>query len=307
VIVKLGLHSAILPDCGLEEVVNLAQATGYSCVEVACWPTGRANRRYAGVTHIDAGKLDKHEAEKIKDLFVSSGLGISALVYAPNPLSPDQDEAVSAIEHLKRVILAAEVLDVGAVVTFVGRDKSLSVEDNWMVFEERWPPMIAFAEDHGVRIAIENCPMLFTKDEWPGGKNLAYCPAIWRRMFEMIPSPYFGLAYDPSHLIWQHIDYIKPIREFASRILHVHAKDARLDKERLDEVGILGYPLQFHTTTIPGHGDVDWRRFLCALRDIDFRGTVSVEVEDRAFEHSREGREEALLQSATYLRQFIVE
>ena len=154
-------------------------------------------------------------------------------------------------------------------------------------------------------MGIENCPMLFTADEWPGGKNLAVSPSIWRRMFEAIPSPSFGLNYDPSHLVWQQMDYIAPLRKFADRLVHVHAKDVRLDRERLDDVGILATPLEYHSPKLPGLGEVDWGRFFSVLGDVGYRGPVCVEVEDRAYEGSLESRKLALRQSCTYLRQFI--
>ena len=127
----------------------------------------------------------------------------------------------------------------------------------------RWSP---YAEEREVRIGIENCPMLFTRDEWPGGKNLATRPAIWRRMFDDIPSPNFGLNFDPSHFVWQQMDYLAPLREFRERIFHVHAKDARIDRDRARRRGRPGDPLKLGTRpSCPGLGDVDWGRFFSAL------------------------------------------
>jgi sugar phosphate isomerase/epimerase len=166
--------------------------------------------------------------------------------------------------------------------------------------------LVRHAEGKGVRIGIENCPMLFTRDEWPGGKNLAISPAVWRRMFTEIPSPSFGLNYDPSHLVWQGMDEVQPIREFGDRISHVHAKDVRVHRDRLDQVGILAYPLEFHTPKLPGLGDVDWSGFFAALTDIGYRGPVCVEVEDRAYEGSLEDRKRSLIQSARYLRTWVI-
>ena len=302
---KLGFCSAILPDLSLEQVVEFASAEGFDCVELMCWPVGAAERRYAGVTHIDVTGFRKSDAARVGDLLASAGVEISGLGYYPNPLAPDAAEAKVYINHIKRVIRAAEQLGVGVVNTFVGRDWTRSVDANWPVFKRRWPPLVKFAEEHGVRIGIENCPMLFTDDEWPGGKNLAYCPAIWRRMFKEIPSRSFGLNYDPSHLVWQQMDYVKPLREFAGRIFHVHAKDLRVDRERLDEVGVLANPGDYHTPKLPGLGDVDWGRFFSVLTDIGYDGPVCVEVEDRAYERSRRRRQAALKQSAAFLRQFI--
>jgi len=303
---KLGFVSAIVPDLSLEEIVSLAAAEGYDCIEVCCWPKGKAERRYAGVTHIDVtAGFTKSDAARVNDLFAAAGVSISGLGYYPNPLSPDAAEARAAVAHIKRVIRAAERLGVGQMNTFVGRDWAKTVEANWPRFLRTWRPLVKFAEDHGVRIGIENCPMLFSNDEWPGGKNLAHTPAIWRRMFEDIPSKNFGLNYDPSHLVWQGIDYIAPIREFASRIFHVHAKDARLDPDGLAEHGVLALPPAYHTPKLPGLGDVDWGQFFSALTDAGYRGPVCVEVEDRAYEGSLAMRKLSLRQSATYLRQFI--
>jgi len=302
---KLGFVSAILPDLSLEEVAAFAAAEGYDCVELMCWPRGKAERRYAGVTHVDCAGFGKTEAAQVKEIMAKHGVSISGLGYYPNPLAPDPKEAKVYIEHIRNVIVAAQLLGAGQMNTFVGRDWNKTVDDNWPRFKQVWKPLVAFAEDHGVRIGIENCPMLFSRDEWPGGKNLAHCPAVWRRMFEEIPSASFGLNYDPSHLVWQHIDCIKPLREFASRIFHVHAKDVRLDRAGLDDFGILAAPLQYHSPKLPGLGEVNWGRFISVLGDAGYRGPVCVEVEDRAFEDSLESRKAALRQSATYLRQYI--
>ena len=231
--------------------------------------------------------------------------GSASLGYYPNLLTPVAAEAKVYAEHLAKVILAAELLDVGLVTTFVGRDWTKSLADNWPRFLHTWKPIVAYAESRGVRIGIENCPMYFTGDEWPGGKNLAHCPAIWRRMFEEIPSANLGLNYDPSHLVWQQMDYVKPLREFAGRIFHVHAKDVRMDRERLNEVGILATPLEYHTPKLPGQGDVNWSRFLSALGEVGYDGPVCIEVEDRAYEETPATCREALRQSRSYLRQFI--
>jgi len=154
-------------------------------------------------------------------------------------------------------------------------------------------------------VGIENCPMIFTADEWPGGKNLASNPQFWRRMFAAIPDPHFGLNFDPSHLVWQHMDYVKPMREFADRISHVHAKDVRVDQHLLDEVGIMAHPNLYHSPKLPGLGDVNWSKFFSALTDTGYQGPVCVEVEDRAYEQTLADRVRSLRQSYSYLRQFI--
>lgn len=301
---QLGFVSAILPDLSLEEVVRFAAENGFQAVELMCWPKGKAERRYAGVTHIDVAELTAEEAARINELMAKHGVIISGLGYYPNPLAPDLEEAKLYVEHIRKVIAAAKTLGVGVVNTFVGRDWTKSVDANWPRFLETWRPLIAHAEEHGVRVGIENCPMLFTKDEWPGGKNLATSPAIWRRMFSDIPSPNFGLNFDPSHLIWQRMDYCKALREFGSRLVHMHAKDARIDVHKLDEVGILAHPNEYHTPKLPGMGDVDWGKFFSVLTETGYNGPVCIEVEDRAYEGSLEARKASLRQSGRYLMQW---
>jgi sugar phosphate isomerase/epimerase len=301
---QLGFVTAILPDLSLEETLDFAAETGFDCVEVMCWPKGKAERRYAGVTHLDVTDFSKDDAKRTNELTAAKKVQISGLGYYPNPLVPDRAEGQVYSDHLKKVIQAAELLGLGVVNTFIGRDWTKSVDDNWPRFREVWKPLIQFAEDHGVKIAIENCPMLFTKDEWPGGKNLAQSPAVWRRMFDEIPSKSFGLNFDPSHFVWQQMDYLRAIREFAPRIFHAHAKDARLDRDRLADVGILAHPLQYHTPKLPGLGEVNWGKYFSVLADSGYNGPVCIEVEDRAYEGSLRNRKASLIQSGRYLRQF---
>jgi sugar phosphate isomerase/epimerase len=302
---QLGFVSAILPDLSLAEVFEVAAESGYDCVEVMCWPVGKAERRYAGVTHIDVAGFTEEEARRVRALSERTGIDISALGYYPNPLAPDPAERETYSAHIRALIDAARLLGLATVNTFVGRDPSRSIEDNWPLFREIWPPLVRYAAEREINIGIENCPMLFTADEWPGGKNLAISPTVWRRMFEEIPDPHFGLNYDPSHMIWQQMDEVAPIREFAARLHHVHAKDVRLDRHRLDDVGVLAVPLAFHSPKLPGLGDVRWGRFFSALTDAGYTGPVCVEVEDRAYEGSLDDRKRALRQSARYLRQFM--
>ena len=303
---KLGFVSAILPELSLASLMTLANKIGYDCVEVMCWPKGIAERRYAGVTHIDVTQLDDHKIDEIHQLVDKTGVDISGLGYYPNPLTPDEEEAKTATNHIKALILGAKSLGIKNLNTFVGRDWTRSVDENWSRFEKTWKPLIALAEESNIRIGIENCPMFFTNDEWPGGKNLAFSPAIWNRMFDAIPSDHFGLNFDPSHLIWLHIDYDQALLDFADKIFHVHAKDVRLDKNRLNQVGILANPLEYHQPKLPGMGDVDWGRFFSILTDTGYDGAVCVEVEDRAYEVSLERRKAALIQSQRYLHQFVV-
>jgi len=302
---KLGFVSAILSDLNLKQVLTFAAEEGFDCVEIMCWPKGKATRRYAGVTHIDVEILGKKEIDEIHGLIDSTGVAISGLGYYPNPLSPDKAESKLYIEHIKKVIKASARLGINHMNTFIGRDWKKSVADNWPAFLKSWRPIIKLAEKEKVKVGIENCPMSFSKDEWPGGKNLATTPAIWNKMFRDIKSEYFGLNYDPSHMIWQHMDPYLPILEWGHKFFHVHAKDVRIDCEKLNQVGIMAYPGEYHTPKLPGMGDVNWGRFFSHLTDLKYHGPVCVEVEDRAFEGSLALRKSSLRQSATYLRQYI--
>lgn len=302
---KLGFVSAILPDLCLEDVLTVARQSGYSTVEVMCWPTGQAERRYAGVTHLDVTAFTAADAGRVRQLVQSTGITISGLGYYPNPLCADEREAATYLAHLKKVISASALLGVNHVNTFIGRDPARSLADNWARFEERWPDVIRHAEAAGVRIGIENCPMYFSQDEWPGGKNLATSPKLWRELFRRQPSRSLGLNYDPSHLVWQMMDYLAPLREFADRLYHVHAKDVRVDRHKLNDVGILATPLEFHCPKLPGLGEIEWGRFFSVLGDVGYRGPVCIEVEDRAYEASLDTRKAALRQGAAFLRNFL--
>lgn len=302
---QLGFVSAILPDLSLEAVFAFAAETGYDCVELMCWPKGKAERRYAGVTHLDVSDFSENDAAATLALAQKYGVAISGLGYYPNPLVADRAEAQVYIDHIKKVIGAAALLGVNQMNTFVGRDHTRSVDDNWPRFREVWPGIIRYAESRNVRVGIENCPMIFTNDEWPGGKNLATTPAIWRRMFEAIPSDCFGLNYDPSHMIWQHMDYLTPMRDFAHKLFHIHAKDVRIDYHRLNEVGIMAPPNEWHSPKLPGLGAVDWGQFFSTLSSAGYDGPVCVEVEDRAYEGSLEKRKASLRQSLAFLRQYV--
>jgi sugar phosphate isomerase/epimerase len=302
---KIGFVSAILSDLTLEQVLAFAAEAGFSGVELMCWPPGKAERRYAGVSHLDVTTFGPADVKRVHDLTAKHGVAISGLGYYPNPLSADAAESELAVSHLHKLIDASADLGVRVVNSFVGRDPSKSVEANWPRFLEVWRPLVEHAERRGVRIGIENCPMLFTQDEWPGGKNLATTPAIWRKMFADIPSKSFGLNFDPSHLIWQQIDYLAPLAEFRERLVHLHAKDARVDRAALDAHGVLSYPKLWHTPKIPGQGGIHWGLFFGALTDAGYDGHVAIEVEDRAFEGSLERRKESLVISKRYLLQYI--
>jgi len=291
---KLGFFTAILPELSFNELLDFAVQNHFSCLEVACWPSGKAERKFAGVTHVDVTSLGQAQADDLRGLCASRGLSISGLGYYPNPLDPDPTVSKKAVDHFKRVIVAARKLGLQNANTFVGRDWTRTVDENWPGFLKVWRPLIRFAEDHGIKVGIENCPMSFTRDEWPGGKNLATSPAIWRRMFSDIASPNFGLNYDPSHFVLQRMDPLSPLREFKDKLFHVHAKDMVVHQDRLNEVGIFAYPKEWHTPRIPGFGEIDWAKFSARLREIGYTGAVCIEVEDGTFGKTVECRQKAL-------------
>ena len=301
---KLGLVSAILDGWNLEEMLAEAKAAGYSCVEVACWPAGKAERRYAGVSHIDVTNTDPAYVAGVKALFEKYEMDITSLAFYPNPLDPEKGPA--AVEHLYHVIEMSALLGVNMVTTFIGRDQTKTVDENIELAKTVWPPILEYAQEKGVKVAIENCPMLFGADQWPGGQNIFTSPANWEKVFEALPYDNLGINYDPSHFIWQMIDYIKPIYRFKDKIFHVHIKDIKLYRDRLDQVGVMAYPLDFMSPKLPGLGDVDWGKYISALTDIGFNGPVCVEVEDKAFESCKERIVDSIKLSAKYMEQFVI-
>ena len=302
---QLGFVSAIFSDQSLEQVLAFAATEGYECVEVMCWPAGGPDRKFGGVTHLDVNGFTQANADDVRGLCEKHGVCISALGYYSNPLAADAEEAERARMHLKKVIDAAPLLGLDIVNSFVGANTRLPLEDNLQRFAAVWPELVRYAEDRGVRIGIENCPMLFP-NTWPFGMNLARTPAVWRRMFEIIPSASFGLNYDPSHLVMQLIDPIAPIREFGPRIFHTHAKDMQIGHDRLQDVGSLELPLARATAKLPGLGDIDWGRWVGALADAHYNGAVCVEVEDEAFTETLEGRQRSLRISRDTLKPLVI-
>jgi sugar phosphate isomerase/epimerase len=284
---KLGIMTAALPGMKLPDLVKWAADSGFGMLEVACWPVGKAERRYAGVTHIDVESLDKKKAKETRKLIAGHGLEISSLAFYPNILGAEGDQRQYLINHLKKVVDAAVLLEVPIVGTFIGADQTKSAGENLEEYARVWPEIVKFAGDRGIKIAIENCPMVW-EQTWPGGQNVAYSPAIWTRMFEIVPDENFGLNFDPSHLIWQFIDEIRPITDFRDRIFHVHAKDMRIDREMLYQDGTLGNGFRWAIPRLPGLGEVRWPDFFAALYAIGYDYVVSIEHEDRSFEKTED-------------------
>ena len=281
---KLGLLTAPFPETALMEVADWTAANGFESLEIACWPrTSGPTRRYAGTSHIDVAGLSAGQATEIVDQIGAKGLSISGLGYYPNPLHPDRAHRDMVIGHLKDVIVAAEKMGVPFVNTFMGGDAARTQDQNWDEALLVWPDIVSFAQDHGRRITIENCPMLFSLDEWPGGHNLATTPRIWRRILETWGGT-IGLNFAPSHLILQMIDIPRFIREFGPHILHVQAKDLTIDREGLYERGVFSLGIGWQVPRLPGLGDVDWGVMFAALYRAGYDGDVIIEHEDRDFE-----------------------
>lgn len=303
---KFGINSAILGHYELKEMVKFAHEVGFESIEVACWPQGKAERKYAGVSHIDVANINITNKDEVLNIFKEYSMEISALAYYPNILDHDEEIRIKSKEHLYKVIDAAHILGVEIVTTFIGRDHTLNLDENFKLFEKIWPRIIKYAKDKNIKIAIENCPMWFTEDEWPGGKNLFTSPRNWRKAFEIIPDDNFGINYDPSHFIWQQIDYIKPLYEFKDRIFHVHFKDIKLYQDKLDDVGVMANPLEYMAPKLPGLGDVNWAQYVSALNDINFKGHACIEIEDTSYEESTDDIDKSVILSYNYLRQFVI-
>jgi sugar phosphate isomerase/epimerase len=302
--VKLGLLTAAFPDLPLAPVADGGGGVGFEALEIACWPAGGGEkRRYAGVTHID---VDAFDPSAVHDAMSRYGVTISSLAYYPNNLHPDDAHREHVNGHLRKVIDAAQRLGVDVVGTFVGNDKDRPLPENLERFRQIWPPLADYAGERAVRIAIENCPMIFSYDEWPGGNNLAYAPAIWDEMFSAIPADNFGLNIDPSHLVWLMIDYERAVYDYGDRIFHVHAKDLEVRRDGLYRHGTLSGGIGWQVPRLPGLGEVNWDRFLAALYAVGYDHVISIEHEDRRFEGDEDLVKRGFLLARDALRPYVV-
>lgn len=302
---KLGLLTAPFEDSTLMEVASWAGENGFSALEVACWPdTGGEKRRYAGTSHIDVDGLSASHGSEITAGLKEHGIEISGLGYYPNPLHADAGHREEVIDHLKKVITAAGTMGIGIVNTFVGGDRTLNLDENWTRATRIFEPIVDHARETGVRLCFENCPMIFSYDEWPGGHNIAYSPKIWRRIFEEWGDA-VGMNFDPSHLIWQFIDQTRFINEFGPRFAHVHAKDVMIDHDGLYENGVMSVGMGWQIPRLCGLGDVDWSAFFSALYRAGYDGPVIIEHEDRLFEGTDEKIKRGFLLARDVLRPYI--
>ncbi len=281
---KLGILTAPFVETPLPAVTDWAASAGFQALEIACWPAaGGEKRRYASTAHLPVEDMTALRRAEITGMLADKGLSVSGLGYYPNPLHADAAHRDAVIAHLLRVITAAAMMGVRVVNTFMGGDRTLTVDQNWARAIVVIGPIVAHAPGLGVTLAFENCPMIFTQDEWPGGHNIAYAPRIWRRIFDTWGDA-VGMNYDPSHLVWQMIDSARFVGEFGERMVHVHAKDLMIDRDGLYDHGILSAGIGWQVPRMPGLGEVDWPGFFAGLYGAGYDGSVIIEHEDRTFE-----------------------
>jgi sugar phosphate isomerase/epimerase len=307
---KIGFLTACLPGVGLEDLLRWASPSGFRMIELAAWPV-RSTRDFQA-RQLDVAKLTRDTAGRVKDLLAAHGMGISALAYYDNNLDPNPRKRKYYLDHLRRVIRAAELLGVNLVGTFVGGRPDRLPPDIMKEIGKVFRGLADFAGDHGVRLMIENCPM----ENWqrfglPG--NYAYSPELWEALFQEVPTENFGLNFDPSHLSWLGIDYIRAAREFPPRIFHVHAKDTELLPEGLYRHGVLAaqvHPIPWQSGwwryRIPGMGMIDWRKLILTLQEVGYDFVLSIEHEDPVWSGDEQKVKDGLLLGRKHLSQFML-
>lgn len=267
-----------------EEEVKFASETGFTSLAFSARPG----------SPLDAERMTKEKAEKIKETVGKYNIYISAIGYLANPLDPDKEKRKKTVDYILKILDVCKMLDVEVFSTWPGRGTGVNVRENIPLFKQIFSPIVEKATANKIKIAFENCHR--------GGGST---PDDWKAMFEAIPSPVLGLEMDPSHLIWQRIDYVKATYEFGERIYHVHAKDTRILQKVLYRKGILSKGKGgWFIDRIPGWGDIDWKNFIRALVDVGYDGAISIEHEDPVFSGKR--REEGLILGFKHLSQFLV-
>lgn len=302
---KLGFFTACLGGLKLDDVVAWAASEGFEALELAAWPPSPEGY---SPQHLDPEQLDEAEVERIRTLFDTNGLTISSLGCYENPMDADREKRERVTRHLRRLIEAANRLDVPAVGTFVGGNPLLSPADNIDHIGRIFRPLVAFAEDRGVKLMVENCPMLnWQRFGLPG--NYAYSPELWDALFEEVPSSSFGLNLDPSHLYWLGIDIGRVVRDYADRIFHAHAKDTEMVTEGKYRYGVLATQLGDNPWVsgwwryrIPGRGKIDWTGFIAALQGAGYDDVLSIEHEDPELEGTVENVKRGLSLGRSYLQ-----
>ena len=264
-----------------------------------------------GFTDLECGPMLPLDRAAYEQVLSEGRIGISALIYCRNYLSTAPEEAAQHLAALRERIEFAGALGIDKVVTSTGIDKSVveGLYDRDPALRDRgnlirripaqsldrvvdlFGPLVELAEKNNVRLCFENCPLM---------GNIAISPVMWKKLFERLPSDHRGLAYDPSHLVWEMIDPYTPLLEFKDKIFHVHAKDTAIDRVKLARTGILT-DFSWWSYRIPGRGELDWRQLLGQLIAEGYDGTLSLEHEDAAYEGSVEAVENGLLDGKAWL------
>lgn len=275
--------------------------------EVAAWAADH------GFTDLECGPMLPLDRAAYERVLGEGRIAITALIYCRNYLSTDPEEAATHLAELKKRIEFAGALGIDKVVTSTGIDKRIeegiydrdpNVKDRGNMIRripvrsldqvvDLYGPLLELAEKNNVRLCLENCPLM---------GNIAISPVMWRRIFQRLDSDKLGLAYDPSHLVWEMIDPYAPLDEFKDKIFHVHAKDAAIDRARLAETGILT-DFSWWSYRIPGRGELDWKKLLSKLKANGYTGTISLEHEDAAYEGTLPAVEHGLLDGKAHLEQ----
>ncbi len=242
--------------------MDFAAAQGFFGLELMCW--------------FSDGLLDN--ADAVKRNMDERGLEVITLGFWGNNLDPTQREAWQR-RQAGAIDIAAR-WGVKKVATFAGRDPTTDLDGNIKVFKEFWTPLVKRAEDKGIQICFENCPMFDPRTN--KSINIATSPVIWEKLFNEVDSPALGLQFDPSHLYWLGIDYLAALRKFAPKVGLVHAKDTEILEDELKQIGILGRG--WWRYRLPGLGKVDWKAFIAALREIGYKGDLAIEHEDPLYE-----------------------
>ncbi|WP_099221694.1 sugar phosphate isomerase/epimerase family protein [Listeria costaricensis] len=300
---KLGFLSNGLVGT-LEEKMAFARAAGFKAIEVACWPVGAAKGADLDVTNFSPGYWRRLSEEL--------GVEMTALAYYDNMLHPDLTTRAANQAHLLKVIDAAALLDIPLVGTYIGKNPFVSIQENFALFEEIFHKIVHYAKRKNVKIMIENCPMTsWSPDGLP--MTISYTPELWEEMFRRIDDTNFGLNFDPSHLVWQQIDYLACIARFSDRIMHVHAKDLQVNRSLVATAGIYGQKLHradyrnlgWYTPKIPGRGEIDWPAVLSLLKQLDYCGMISVEYGDDLLSGSAEKVKQGMRYVHNYLAPMI--
>ena len=303
---KLSYLTACFNNLSLEEKVKFAVEQKFDAIELSCWPV--ANDRDYSSTDIDVAKFDSKTKEDILKLTGENNIEIASLAYYDNCLHPDTSIRENNVKHLYNVIETAGKLGVKFVGAFAGRNLDLSFEENFTEFEKIFPNIVKYAADRNVNLLIENCSMPgWHREGW--GATISYSPELWDRMFEIIPDENFGLNFDPSHLIWLGVDYIKALIDYKERVLYFHAKDTKIFEEKRSYYSIFGKQLDRENEwdygwwqhKIPGKGSVDWQKIYQTLREIGYDGYVSIEHEDLNYSENDDAIKLGLMKGKAFL------